>query len=386
MPQPEESRPYQQDNELVQPPVSSAASLLVESTSPAADSSVIRCICDEAHEEFGAMVQCDDCTLWLHLECLEMDEDSLGESFRCPFCYITLGEERHITTSPVSWRFAAYLRSERLASRYKRRSRHRRGYRKRPYDRPVQQTDDENDSAIFYQPPHQKATRRRPRYDRQSVHGKSFSPTDDYFAGCETVEYQQRTYDIPKMTIDPSISTTMTNSTGNVLYFSSNPYTTTDTEALDSSTTDTDNDSSHQHDNLRYQQPRTESLASATPSLTASRGGSDTDTPSDVSTLDDGIRQDVYLVDTTTNCLDQDFINKSSWMAYMESLHAHQTVKSPGLAAFASDVFMGRDPCFSHNPSTASFPVKLDAPPSTLCFDQLHGLSFATGPFWSTPQ
>ncbi|KAI8379242.1 uncharacterized protein BYT42DRAFT_320170 [Radiomyces spectabilis] len=77
----------------------------------------IQCICDTPHEEFGAMVQCDDCSTWLHVECLDLDDHALEETFRCPSCYMTLGAGKQTKlTSSMSWRFAAQWRSQRLAA------------------------------------------------------------------------------------------------------------------------------------------------------------------------------------------------------------------------------------------------------------------------------
>ncbi|KAI8148415.1 hypothetical protein BJV82DRAFT_592075 [Fennellomyces sp. T-0311] len=78
--------------------------------------SVVKCICDTPDEEFGSMVQCDDCERWLHLDCLKMSEDAVGETFRCPLCFIAIGEETTKRVSSVTWRFAARRASERMAT------------------------------------------------------------------------------------------------------------------------------------------------------------------------------------------------------------------------------------------------------------------------------
>lgn len=77
------------------------------------EDSIIKCICDRPDEEFGAMVQCDDCLCWLHLECLQLTEDALEETFRCPACFVELGGEKMV--SSVTWRVAALQGSERVA-------------------------------------------------------------------------------------------------------------------------------------------------------------------------------------------------------------------------------------------------------------------------------
>ncbi|KAF7723305.1 hypothetical protein EC973_002102 [Apophysomyces ossiformis] len=77
---------------------------------------MIQCICDTPHEEFGSMVQCDDCFSWLHLECLDLNDEVLEETFRCPACYVALGAGKQVNISAVTWRFAAQFKSQRLAA------------------------------------------------------------------------------------------------------------------------------------------------------------------------------------------------------------------------------------------------------------------------------
>lgn len=80
----------------------------------------IDCICNVAHEEFGTMVQCDDCLSWLHLDCLELNEKALQETFRCPSCFIKFGanseDHENKLLSTVTWRYAAKYQSEVLAA------------------------------------------------------------------------------------------------------------------------------------------------------------------------------------------------------------------------------------------------------------------------------
>ncbi|KAI8351517.1 hypothetical protein BD560DRAFT_376259 [Blakeslea trispora] len=80
---------------------------------------LIRCICDSSSEEIGPMVQCDDCSRWLHLECLELNDDALDETFRCPSCFLSLGSSSSNDTkllSSITWRYAAQWKSQRLAA------------------------------------------------------------------------------------------------------------------------------------------------------------------------------------------------------------------------------------------------------------------------------
>jgi hypothetical protein len=79
----------------------------------------IQCICDTPHEEFGSMVQCDDCSHWLHLECLELNNEALEETFRCPACFLSLGSSNDKNAkllSSITWRYAAQWKSQRLAA------------------------------------------------------------------------------------------------------------------------------------------------------------------------------------------------------------------------------------------------------------------------------
>ncbi|KAI8366287.1 hypothetical protein EDC96DRAFT_508440 [Choanephora cucurbitarum] len=78
---------------------------------------LIRCICDSSSEEIGSMVQCDDCSRWLHLECLELNDDALEETFRCPSCFLSLGSFPNDSKllSSITWRYAAQWKSQRLA-------------------------------------------------------------------------------------------------------------------------------------------------------------------------------------------------------------------------------------------------------------------------------
>ncbi|KAG0219195.1 myeloid lymphoid or mixed-lineage leukemia 5 (trithorax, ) [Mortierella sp. NVP41] len=46
---------------------------------------IIMCVCGSKEDE-GAMVQCDKCEVWLHLECLDLSEDDVPEEYFCPTC------------------------------------------------------------------------------------------------------------------------------------------------------------------------------------------------------------------------------------------------------------------------------------------------------------
>lgn len=62
------------------------------------------------------MVQCDDCLNWLHLDCLDLDEKALEETFRCPCCFIKIDREDDTKLiSGLTWRYAARHKSEEIA-------------------------------------------------------------------------------------------------------------------------------------------------------------------------------------------------------------------------------------------------------------------------------
>lgn len=93
---------------------------LEKTTTTTTKKELIDCICNVAHEEFGTMVQCDDCLSWLHLDCLELNEKALQETFRCPSCFIKFGanseDHENKLLSTVTWRYAAKYQSEVLAA------------------------------------------------------------------------------------------------------------------------------------------------------------------------------------------------------------------------------------------------------------------------------
>ena len=46
---------------------------------------MIKCICT-LNNDNGPMVQCDKCTAWLHIDCIEETVETLGETYFCPRC------------------------------------------------------------------------------------------------------------------------------------------------------------------------------------------------------------------------------------------------------------------------------------------------------------
>ncbi|KAF9433574.1 hypothetical protein BGZ76_009257 [Entomortierella beljakovae] len=46
---------------------------------------VIMCVCGSKEDE-GAMVQCDSCKVWLHIDCLNLTEEDIPDEYFCPTC------------------------------------------------------------------------------------------------------------------------------------------------------------------------------------------------------------------------------------------------------------------------------------------------------------
>ncbi|KAF8970245.1 myeloid lymphoid or mixed-lineage leukemia 5 (trithorax, ) [Entomortierella lignicola] len=46
---------------------------------------IIMCVCGSKEDE-GAMVQCDECKVWLHIDCLDLTEEEIPEEYFCPPC------------------------------------------------------------------------------------------------------------------------------------------------------------------------------------------------------------------------------------------------------------------------------------------------------------
>lgn len=49
------------------------------------EDAVIMCICGSKEDE-GAMIQCDKCKVWLHMECVDLSEEDIPEDYFCPMC------------------------------------------------------------------------------------------------------------------------------------------------------------------------------------------------------------------------------------------------------------------------------------------------------------
>ncbi|KAI8078676.1 uncharacterized protein BX664DRAFT_270046 [Halteromyces radiatus] len=46
----------------------------------------VLCVCDHPTDDKGMMVQCDECQLWLHLDCLGTNDSVLDDIYHCPRC------------------------------------------------------------------------------------------------------------------------------------------------------------------------------------------------------------------------------------------------------------------------------------------------------------
>ncbi|KAI8883773.1 hypothetical protein K501DRAFT_285196 [Backusella circina FSU 941] len=65
------------------------------------DESVTRCICGEQHS-IGLMVQCDQCEVWQHCECMRLEEENIPEQYFCEQCRLTDHLESYKPLSPES--------------------------------------------------------------------------------------------------------------------------------------------------------------------------------------------------------------------------------------------------------------------------------------------
>ncbi|KAI8084804.1 uncharacterized protein BX664DRAFT_387488 [Halteromyces radiatus] len=382
------------------------------------DTAVIQCICATPHEEFGAMVQCDDCTCWLHLECLALDEHALDETFRCPSCYITLGPSHHLT-SAVTWRFAAQWKSERLAARRGNDTRssyhHRRHTSFGSSQRPIYSQKQRKHHRLY-------SEKQRRRYTLPTQDESSSSSSDD-----DDMNDQQQTWMIPKMTIHSSINTTMTTPSGNVLVQTlSNNTMDRPSDISNDMDVDSDTTESDWEVNYRYGQQRLDvSSINTSPSLVLS-ASSDMDSPSEASTPDEHFGHDdsyVHVMDTTDSevmmlsttatsaCLDQESLLWLSRLAYLESLQSNSGQQC--FTPHASDVFLCDElqhfkqvgtmtdqenknsscvPLLSPTLSTTTISTTpgmatpRSDPPSTICSHDLSQFSFDAGPFWSPIQ
>ncbi len=46
---------------------------------------VTRCICDLVHDD-GYMIACDECGVWQHIECMQVDPKNLPDNYLCERC------------------------------------------------------------------------------------------------------------------------------------------------------------------------------------------------------------------------------------------------------------------------------------------------------------
>ncbi|CAO3597565.1 unnamed protein product [Absidia cylindrospora] len=59
------------------------------SLSPGSKSSGVHCVCDHPNDDEEMMVQCDECQLWLHLDCVGTNDGVLDDIYHCPRCTST---------------------------------------------------------------------------------------------------------------------------------------------------------------------------------------------------------------------------------------------------------------------------------------------------------
>ncbi|KAI8064395.1 hypothetical protein BC940DRAFT_306141 [Gongronella butleri] len=67
------------------------------SASSASSSSTVRCICDQPTNDEGMMLQCDKCQLWLHLDCVDANnEAALEDVYHCPRCIESAANDANV--------------------------------------------------------------------------------------------------------------------------------------------------------------------------------------------------------------------------------------------------------------------------------------------------
>ncbi|KAF9354015.1 hypothetical protein BGX34_011252 [Mortierella sp. NVP85] len=49
------------------------------------EDAIIMCLCGSKEDE-GAMIQCDKCKVWLHMECVDLTDEDIPEEYFCPMC------------------------------------------------------------------------------------------------------------------------------------------------------------------------------------------------------------------------------------------------------------------------------------------------------------
>ncbi|KAJ2814929.1 SET domain-containing protein 3, partial [Coemansia erecta] len=54
-------------------------------STPDEDQGLIRCICD-IDDDDGFTIQCENCLVWQHAVCVNIDQDSVPEEYLCEKC------------------------------------------------------------------------------------------------------------------------------------------------------------------------------------------------------------------------------------------------------------------------------------------------------------
>ncbi|ORX56324.1 hypothetical protein DM01DRAFT_1382585 [Hesseltinella vesiculosa] len=342
----------------------------------------VRCICQATDEAgHGLMVQCDDCFHWLHLECLELDPHGLQTShFRCPSCYISLGQPKdHHLSSVIHWRYAAHWKSRRLATRRSQQPCQRRHHH--PY-RPSIITTTLSAASL--------ASEEEDGDDEE----------DDDF---DTADSPERSWLIPTMTIDAPLAATMLPcSTRRVVVLPCASLSPTADDNVDNvqeedgMESDTTVDVDWRHGQKSLVPPQPIIITSVTcpdhgpASCSTSQGGSsDSESLSEVSTptdpIDDPLTEpsDLWAAATSRNNVDEQGLLYVSQMACLESMQLQP--KQPFFSPLACDVFL-TDPQPANWFKHASNRLPCSELPSSICSQDLPLFAFDDGPFWLPQQ
>ncbi|GAN05099.1 hypothetical protein MAM1_0082c04568 [Mucor ambiguus] len=286
----------------------------------------IQCICSSPHEEIESMVQCDDCYRYLHLECLELNDAALTETFRCPSCFLSLGSctgKNAKLLSAITWRYAAQWKSQRLALK----------------SQDAANTDDEDAEE----------------YD------------DDDFSSA--------------MEIDSSPLSRFNFTAANAANSSS--HSTSDKASVSSSTTPPPLHLHDDDDGYSTDLPGPETPTDWPDVSSESRFSSQDSTASEVTTPSESLSLDPFdAKEDGQLVLDPESLEILSRLAYLQSL---DSVKKELFAPNASDVFLCENSSNNSNVTVASPQAPrfaANVPPSDICSQDLSEFSFDSGPFW----
>ncbi|KAI9025278.1 hypothetical protein CLU79DRAFT_744854 [Phycomyces nitens] len=78
----------------------SRSAIMVKQEIEEENNAIILCICDKAKEDRGMMIQCDQCRVWLHMDCIGLNEGALDDLYSCPRCTDSIGTPSALVPEP----------------------------------------------------------------------------------------------------------------------------------------------------------------------------------------------------------------------------------------------------------------------------------------------